>query len=130
MEMHVDLTRVLSCIRAHGLVRCQVIFTDGFGGAYSQIGKMVGCPSALIFKNRAIFRDDEYSQQTLIVLAGLFHNRQCADPRDTIYGLLGMASDCRDGTIHIEPDYSKSLFAVYMELMQVYRSQPRPWSQH
>lgn len=35
----------------------------------------------------------------------------CKDRRDNVYGLLGLAYDCQDGSI--EPDYTKTLFGLY-----------------
>lgn len=39
----------------------------------------------------------------------------CEDPRDKIYGLMGIAHDCQDGSFPL--DYSKSLFEVYADAM-------------
>jgi hypothetical protein len=40
----------------------------------------------------------------------------CSNPRDKIYGLLGLADDCRDGSL--KPDYSKSLFDLYEDVIR------------
>jgi hypothetical protein len=40
----------------------------------------------------------------------------CLDPRDKVYGLLGLADDCRDGTL--TADYSKSLFDIYEDVIR------------
>jgi hypothetical protein len=37
------------------------------------------------------------------------------DRRDKIYGLLGLAYDCQDGSI--EPDYTKPLFGLYTDVL-------------
>jgi len=43
------------------------------------------------------------------------HSR-CIDPRDRVYGILGLSS--RTGTrIHLRPDYEKPVIDVYMDLM-------------
>ena len=40
----------------------------------------------------------------------------CLDPRDKVYGLLGLADDCREGSL--TADYSKSLFDVYEDVVR------------
>ncbi|KAH8742386.1 heterokaryon incompatibility protein-domain-containing protein [Hyaloscypha finlandica] len=40
----------------------------------------------------------------------------CLDPRDKVYGLLGLADDCREG--NLTADYSKSLFDVYEDVIR------------
>jgi hypothetical protein len=62
-------------------------------------------------------------RQILIALVDAFLDRDCLDPRDTVYALLGIASDCKQGGL--TPDYSKPLFATYMSLMKLYLS-PEP----
>jgi hypothetical protein len=42
----------------------------------------------------------------------------CQEPRDKIYGLLGLASNVRDGEIVV--DYSKSMFKLYEDVMAHY----------
>lgn len=42
----------------------------------------------------------------------------CQDPRDKVYALLGLASDCRGGAS--VPDYSKTTFEVYWDVMWFY----------
>ncbi|KAH8790988.1 heterokaryon incompatibility protein-domain-containing protein, partial [Hyaloscypha sp. PMI_1271] len=56
---------------------------------------------------------------TLLALLAAFNDRKCVDPRDTVFALLGMASDCRN----LDPqqsaliaDYSQTLFSVYMNV--------------
>ncbi|KAN0093541.1 Heterokaryon incompatibility protein (HET) domain containing protein [Hyaloscypha variabilis] len=76
----------------------------------------------------------------LLDLMALFSNRHCMDPRDMVYGLLGMAAEFRDhsnpllGFLDNTPDfrddftvdYSKSVFATYFEVFQLYyQSGPR-----
>lgn len=47
----------------------------------------------------------------------------CSDPRDKIYGLLGLALDCRNDEISV--DYSKSLFEVYKDVIDFYSKSRR-----
>jgi len=44
-----------------------------------------------------------------------FQYARCKDQRDKVYGLLGLAYDCQDGSI--EPDYTKPLFGLYTDLL-------------
>ncbi|TVY80478.1 Heterokaryon incompatibility protein 6 OR allele [Lachnellula suecica] len=45
----------------------------------------------------------------------------CSEPRDKVYGFLGVAHDCQDGSLSI--DYSKTLFELYEEVIRFqYRS--------
>ncbi|KAE9367276.1 HET-domain-containing protein, partial [Stipitochalara longipes BDJ] len=40
----------------------------------------------------------------------------CEEPRDKVYGYLGIAHDCQDGSLPI--DYSKSLFELYEDVVR------------
>lgn len=42
----------------------------------------------------------------------------CTDPRDKVYALVGLASDCRDRELVV--DYSKPLVQVYKDVMKLY----------
>jgi hypothetical protein len=44
-----------------------------------------------------------------------FQYAGCEDPRDKVYGLLGLAHDCQDGKI--ESDYTKQLFGLYTDVL-------------
>jgi hypothetical protein len=61
-----------------------------------------------------------YDNTTLLALLAAFNNRQCVDPRDTVFALLGMASDCRDldPQFALIADYSQTLFSVYMNVFK------------
>jgi hypothetical protein len=50
-----------------------------------------------------------------------FWYAKCREPRDKIYGFLGLAHDCEDGSI--EADYSKSLFDVYVDVINFFNRQ-------
>jgi hypothetical protein len=51
----------------------------------------------------------------LEVLMEDFQNAQCTEPRDKVYGFLGMAHDCQEGII--EADYTKPLSDLYVDVM-------------
>ena len=51
---------------------------------------------------------------TLIDVLARFRGTYSTDPRDKIYGLLGLATDLK--VLNIEPDYNKSVARVYMEV--------------
>ncbi|KAF2117018.1 heterokaryon incompatibility protein-domain-containing protein [Lophiotrema nucula] len=42
---------------------------------------------------------------------------QCTEPRDIIYGMLGMSNDCQNG--EISPDYEKPLSEVFLEAIAI-----------
>jgi hypothetical protein len=45
----------------------------------------------------------------------------CEEPRDKVYGFVGIAHDCQDGSLPV--DYGKSLFELYEDVVQFqYRS--------
>jgi hypothetical protein len=61
-----------------------------------------------------------FDEITLLSLLVAFNDRQCVDPRDTVFALLGMASDCRDldPQFALIADYSQTLFSVYMNVFK------------
>jgi hypothetical protein len=70
------------------------------------------------------YRQDQITvkleKSTLLALLAAFNDRQCVDPRDTVFALLGMASDCRglDPQFALTADYSQTLFSVYMNVFK------------
>jgi hypothetical protein len=52
---------------------------------------------------------------TLKDLLYLHRKSLCADPRDRVYGLLNIASDCQNGGI--KADYTKSAYQLYVDVM-------------
>ena len=52
-----------------------------------------------------------------------YHHRGCVDPRDKVYGLLGLASF--SSTRNITPDYSLSIMDAYKSVFLGYTSQSR-----
>jgi hypothetical protein len=50
----------------------------------------------------------------------------CHDPKDKVYGLLGLANDCQDESRNVlEIDYSRSLFEVYSDVIDFYQATKR-----
>jgi hypothetical protein len=48
-------------------------------------------------------------------LVNVCQNSLCEEPRDKIYGFVGIAHDCQDASLPV--DYSKSLFEVYEDVI-------------
>jgi hypothetical protein len=46
----------------------------------------------------------------------VFQNSLYTKPRDRVYGFVGIADDCEDGSFPI--NYSKSLFKLYNNVVQ------------
>jgi hypothetical protein len=64
---------------------------------------------------RLAFHRVDASHNTLEELLHTGQFSVCADPRDKVYAVLGLATDCQNGELEI--DYSKSLFEVYSDVM-------------
>lgn len=47
----------------------------------------------------------------------IFRNRKAADPRDMVYGLLGLQDSRLSGWSIIEPDYDKTIAQVYLDVV-------------
>jgi hypothetical protein len=58
------------------------------------------------------------THNTLENLLETFAYAECQEPRDKIYGLLGLAHDCEDGSL--EADYSKPLFEVHYDVVSYF----------
>lgn len=67
-----------------------------------------------------LIRRKQLGQQesTLRELMEAFNGCACSDPRDRIFALLGLASDCRNN--QLRADYSRTLFEVYQDVVQLY----------
>jgi hypothetical protein len=52
-----------------------------------------------------------------------FRSLRCADPRDKVYALLGLAVDCKENDFPI--DYTKSLFSVFCDLLSRYKGRKK-----
>jgi hypothetical protein len=68
-------------------------------------------------------KDRHGSENRLEKLLKDFQYAGCKDPRDKIYGLLGLAHDCQDGSIEV--DYTKPLFGLYTDVLKWF-CQPQP----
>ncbi|KAN0113121.1 Heterokaryon incompatibility protein (HET) domain containing protein [Hyaloscypha variabilis] len=67
-------------------------------------------------------RQERYSNNRLLRnLLKDHQSAQCKDPRDKIYGLVGMSTDC-SGCLPM--DYRKSLWEVYKDVISVYHGYP------
>ncbi|KAK6383403.1 uncharacterized protein PV06_00859 [Exophiala oligosperma] len=64
---------------------------------------------------RLTLRRTHHSHSTLSDLVAEFYDSRCAERRDKIYGILGIADDC-DDTRGPQPDYSKHIVEVYFEV--------------
>lgn len=55
--------------------------------------------------------------ESLTIAQLLMHHceSKCADARDRVYGLIGLASDCQHGEIQV--DYSKSTQELYDQVI-------------
>ncbi|RFU27969.1 hypothetical protein B7463_g8359, partial [Scytalidium lignicola] len=65
------------------------------------------------------FRESRRRARLLKDWLNIFNRSSCTDPRDKIYALISLASDCRDILI---ADYSKSLAEVYKDVLNLYRN--------
>jgi hypothetical protein len=65
----------------------------------------------------------ESHRDVLGYLIESFQDCLCADPRDKVYGLIGLAEDCQNG--RIEVNYFKSLFEVYSDVIGFYSKSRR-----
>lgn len=72
----------------------------------------------VIAHQRKMMREVKYGGRNSRLLDVLARFRTCSasDPRDKIYGLLGLATDAM--TVH--PDYSKSVCQVYVDFFEIY----------
>lgn len=67
-------------------------------------------------------REDRHGDSNrLETLLEDFRYAKCHEPRDKIYRFLGLAHDCEDGSI--EANYSKSLFDVYLDVINFFNRQ-------
>lgn len=79
-----------------------------------------GSEGALPFKLEKQ-RDGRYGDTCrLEVLLANFSNAQCKEPRDKIYGFLGLAHDCQNDSLPV--DYSKSLLDLYSDVVRFHQS--------
>jgi hypothetical protein len=72
--------------------------------------------NVLLIKQLDSKRRGRHTQSNrLEVLMEDFQNAQCTEPRDKVYGFLGMAHDCQEGII--EANYTKPLSDLYADVM-------------
>jgi len=63
-------------------------------------------------------RNRHGSSNALEQLLEDFQYAECQEPKDKIYGLLGLAHDCEDGSV--DADYSKQLFEIYHDVVKYF----------
>lgn len=68
-------------------------------------------------------RSDRYYECRLLNLLEACQASKCADPRDKVYGLLGLANDCGEDELVV--DYSKTVYEVYMDVIAFHSSRTR-----
>lgn len=62
---------------------------------------------------------------TLDMLIRACRDSICADPRDKVYALLGLATDCVN--IQFPVDYSKTIVEVYNDVIEFYYISQPSW---
>ena len=77
--------------------------------------------------------DQKESDQTpglsLRLLLKAFGSSLCSDPRDKVYGMLGMAQDVNEGDIHISYTSSKSILHLFENVIQFQQRKHDPEGQ-
>jgi hypothetical protein len=68
-------------------------------------------------------RSDRYYECRLINLLEACQASECADPRDKVYGLLGLANDCGEDELVV--GYSKTVYEVYRDVIAFHSSRTR-----
>jgi hypothetical protein len=68
-------------------------------------------------------RNDRYYECRLLNLLEACQTSKCADPRDKVYGLLGLANDCGEDELVV--DYSKTVYEVYRDVIAFHSSRTR-----
>jgi hypothetical protein len=86
---------------------------------------------AIIMSERASWQSRQY-RSSLDLLIELFSRQECADPRDTVFGLLSLVDSQDQGCQKITADYNKSSGQVYIDVLQAVQSSDRlrsriPW---
>lgn len=75
---------------------------------------------------RLTSRRISHTESTLEELLSEFYDSKCAERRDKVYGILGIADDCGEdpvggGLLGPQPDYSKHIVQVYFEVFEYLR---------
>lgn len=80
------------------------------------VGDVLNSPAARLVEGRRVHQTYGMPLKTLLYT---HHNSRCTEPRDSIYGLLGLASDCQNG--QLVADYTKSTTQIYHDVMDLYK---------
>jgi hypothetical protein len=75
---------------------------------------LYGFSNSMLFIGDLCFDRQEKSEHGLLSLLMSYRSRKCADPRDKIYGLLGLCPDHEKSSII--PDYSVPISQVYEDV--------------
>lgn len=78
-----------------------------------------------IMRSNLALNDARPERRLLRSLLVLSQSSLCRDPRDKLYGILGLASDVLDGDILA--DYTISLFDIFCQVVQEFR-EPNPYT--
>ncbi len=110
----IALARKIYCFwehRAPGLVRAK----EEWNVFVEQLEVHAGATARLPLK-LSRHRSRRYGNMNQLEhLLANFADAQCAEPRDKVYGLLGLAHGSQEGSVEV--DYSKSLFDLYVDLV-------------
>ena len=80
------------------------------------IGDVLNSPAARLVEGRKVHQTYGMPLKTLLYT---HHNSRCTELRDSIYGLLGLASDCQNG--QLVADYTKSTTQIYHDVLDLYK---------
>jgi len=72
-------------------------------------------PALKLFQSREDRHGDSFLLANLLEAC---KDSLCEEPRDKVYGYVGIGHDCQDGSLPV--DYSKSLFELYEDVVQFY----------
>jgi hypothetical protein len=77
--------------------------------------------SANVLKFKKLREAKYQSSRPLSQLLKVHQDAKCTDPRDKIYGLVGLSTDCFQ---RLPMDYRKTLWEVYKDVLTIYRLDP------
>jgi hypothetical protein len=89
--------------------------------------ELVHSPSAVLLDQRACYRKSPGPEYSLDQLIEIYHLQKCSNPRDKVFGLLGLVNSTRggDGSTIVLPDYAKAPKEIYDDVMRAVHESPR-----
>jgi hypothetical protein len=111
----IALAKKISCVYE---LNCQQYCVD-WTPFMENLSFWKGFEGALPFKLKKQREGRHGDTSRLEMLLANFSDAQCNEPRDKIYGFLGMAHDCQNDSIPV--DYSKSLVDLYREVIKFHQ---------